>query len=130
MIVQIVDRETGRTLLTESQWNQELPRIGDVLELHCGQPERYVVEEVDWIFEHVPPERREEVPLHVLRILVSPEEKATAHHTFATAAVSAQEGDPLCQCGHKKSWHTPMRCIGDAGRCTCPGFTIPVDTPA
>jgi hypothetical protein len=130
MIVQVVDRETGRTLLTESEWNQELPRIGDVLEIHCGPAERYVVEEVDWVFEHVPAERREEVPLHFLRVLVSPEEKAKTRPAFATAVVTTAEGDPFCQCGHRKSWHTPMRCIGDAGRCTCSGFTAAVDTPA
>ena len=54
MIVIVVHKDSGTELLKETQWQEEPPRQGDVIELHCGDTSRWKVEEVDWVFEDSP----------------------------------------------------------------------------
>ena len=111
MQVVFVDAKTLEPVLKESTWELPPPREGDVVELHCGDSQRWVVSEVDWVFQDVPPEQHEEVPVRVLRVVVRPEGEA-----------ELKDMDPTCVCGHPKSIHAPGRCLGSASTCLCRGF--------
>ncbi|MCH8274051.1 MAG: hypothetical protein IH851_04610 [Armatimonadetes bacterium] len=118
----IVDSGTGQELLTESEWKEEPPRVGDIIELHCGETERYVVEEVDWVFEKTSAAKRDDVSLRTLKVLVRPAVEGEGAPVRAVVGVPGEQKDPECECGHRESRHAPMRCTGDAGRCQCTGF--------
>lgn len=118
MTVTFVNVRNGETVLTEPRWDLAPPREGDVMELHSGRMERWVVEEVDWVFEDVPEGTHHDVPVKGLKVMVIREEEVThgehgevLHH------------DPICVCGHAKSMHAPSRCLGNGSTCQCHGFT-------
>ncbi len=105
--------------MSESNWDMPIPRENDVVELHCGETQRWQVQEVEWVFEDAPASKHEEVAVRVLKVLVVPESMTLGgeeHHHV----------DPLCLCGHKKSMHAASRCLGDAGTCQCHAFTSTV----
>jgi hypothetical protein len=109
-----VDQRTMEPILSESAWEMTPPREGDVLELHCGEEQRWIVSEVDWVFEEVPREQHDEVPMRIMKIIVRPEVEGDR----------LGEGDPLCVCGHKRSVHAPERCLGSASTCLCRHFEM------
>ena len=125
MVIQVVDSRTGKELLRESDWKEEPPRVGDIIELRCGEMERYLVEEVDWVFEKSSPDKREEVPLKTLRVLVQPAPESGHSVSQAEEAVVSHREEHVCRCGHKRDVHTPTRCMGDAGRCECKEYQQP-----
>ncbi|MBL1149200.1 MAG: hypothetical protein D8M53_03210 [Armatimonadetes bacterium] len=127
MRLRFMSKETGEELLHESRWEGELPRVGDVVELHDGATHRWVVEEVDWVFEDAPPDQKDDIPLRCAVILVGPEaahEKATEAHEVAADPHHDWRGrsNRRCVCGHPEDLHTPIRCTGKAGFCDCTGF--------
>lgn len=122
MILKVVNSRTGEELLIEHDWADPCPGVGDVMELHCGETERWVVQEVDWVFEHVDPSVHEEVPLKCAMIMVVPE-RATREGAPDAFHDPADSRDPVCVCGHRQSVHTPTMCRGDASTCTCRGFS-------
>jgi hypothetical protein len=112
LIVIVVHKDSGTELLNETSWQEEPPRTGDVLELHCGDTSRWKVEEVDWVFEDRAKDDHDNVPLKHLRVVVQPYDSATG-----------KELDPICVCGHKQSIHSPNGCTGRSHTCECPKFT-------
>jgi hypothetical protein len=112
----IVNSDSGEEILKESDWPGELPRVGDIMELHSGAPTRYKVDEVDWVFEEAAVEVTEDVPLKYAKILVSIV-NGTSTHVHEEVA-----GHELCQCGHRAEIHTPNGCKGRGGYCECNGF--------
>lgn len=112
--VEFVDSRNMDRVLIETHWDLPLPREGDVVELHCGEASRWVVEELDWVFETVSQDQHEEVPVKKLKVMVIPEDLA---HRGEGRPV-----DPVCICGHPKSVHAPARCLGNASTCDCRGF--------
>ncbi|GEM_PF-2441372 len=121
MILRIKPDGGGEDLVVEHHWEGELPRAGDVMELHCGETKRFVVKEVDWVFEDVPSTVHEEVPLRHAVVVVVPESEA-ARNGAAVVQMRPSLSDPLCECGHRQSVHTPTMCRGDASTCTCRSF--------
>lgn len=111
----IVKKESGEEILRESDWPGELPRVGDIMELHSGATQRYKVEEVDWVFEEAPSQQHEDIPLKLAKILVS-------LHTSSSSLPGAPAGHELCQCGHRAEIHTEHGCKGRGGYCDCKGF--------
>lgn len=112
MTVKIVDHITGQELLLEHEWHEQIPHVGDILELHCGKPERWKVTEVDWVFMDTPPEKHEDVPVQYALVKVSP----------ADEVEHKEKKQRICLCGHPEDWHSAWRCIGAAGTCPCKGF--------
>ncbi len=112
----IVNNHSGEEILKESNWPGELPRVGDIMELHSGPAQRYKVEEVDWVFEDSPEEVHEDIPLKYAKILVS-----ILNGTSPTSSgpIGATE---LCKCGHRAEIHTAVGCKGRGGYCECKGF--------
>lgn len=112
MIVIVVHKDSGTELLKETVWKEEPPRMGDVIELHCGETSRWKVEEVDWVFEDSAKEAHDDVPLKHMRVVVMPYDSATG-----------KELDTMCFCGHKQSLHSPNGCTGRSHTCDCSRFT-------
>lgn len=112
MLVNVLHHKTGENLLKETAWQGETPRVGDVLELHCGHKQRWKVEEVDWVFEDVAESKHDDVPLRSLNVRVMPFDDATG-----------KEFDPVCVCGHAESIHSPNGCTGRSHTCECQKFT-------
>lgn len=113
MKVVFVDSTQGQIVLSESAWEGEHPMVGEVIELHNGPTTKWMVQEVDWVFEEAAP-GAEDVPMRLLKVLVLPYDLARA--------TGNKPYDPLCSCGHKRSMHAASRCLGDASTCTCQGF--------
>lgn len=113
MKVVFVDSTEGRIVLTENHWEGEHPMVGEVIELHSGPESKYMVQEVDWVFEEAKPDAQD-VPMKLLKVLVVPYDLAKA--------IGNKPHDPMCDCGHKRSMHAPGRCLGDASTCKCSGF--------
>ncbi len=111
MILTVIDASSGAEVLCEHGWQGEIPRKGDVMELHCGGTKRWRVDEVDWVFEDSAPENHDDIPLKSLVVKASPYDAATG----GTA-------DPVCQCGHRQSIHSPNGCTGRSHTCECAGF--------
>lgn len=112
MKIIFVDSSTGQTVLTETKWEGEHPVAGEVIELHCGETTKYMIQEVDWVFADS--SSSEDVPMKLLKVLVLPYDLARA--------TGNKPYDPVCTCGHKRSMHAPGRCLGDASTCQCGGF--------
>lgn len=115
MKVVFVDSRDGNIVLSESAWEGEHPLKGEVIELHSGHEEKWMVQEVDWVFEDAPEGAHDDVKMRLLRVLVLPYE-------LARSLGDKMEYDPMCVCGHKKSMHAPSRCLGMASTCPCEGF--------
>ncbi|MBA3725695.1 MAG: hypothetical protein H0W86_04385 [Armatimonadetes bacterium] len=111
MIVIVVNRATGEELLRERGWEGEFPRVGDIMELHCGETRRWRVDEVDWVFADAPAESHDDVPLKCLTVKASPFDVATG-----------RSADPICECGHRESIHSPNGCTGRSHTCECSSF--------
>lgn len=114
MILVVVNGSTGEELLNETLWEGEIPRVGDVMELHCGTESKWKVIEVDWVFADSPANKHEDVPLKSLCVKVS---------SLGSAPL---EADPFCTCGHRESLHSPNGCTGRSHTCDCPRFTAKV----
>lgn len=112
MLVTIIHKESGTELLREQSWQEEPPRQGDVIELHSGETSRWMVEEVDWVFEDADKDATVDVPLKQLRVVVMPYD-----------ATTGRELDPMCECGHRQSIHSPNGCTGRSHTCDCKSFT-------
>jgi hypothetical protein len=112
VIVIVVHKDSGTELLKETAWEGEAPHRGDVMELHCGDTSRWIVEEIDWVFDDAPKEDHDNVPLNHIRVVVMPFDASTG-----------KEHDPMCVCGHKQSIHSPNGCTGRSHTCECPKFT-------
>jgi hypothetical protein len=113
MVLVVVNKANGDELLRETGWQGEIPRVGDVMELHCGHTERWRVDEVDWVFEEAPEGKHDDVPLRNLVVKATPWDAATG-----------KEADPICQCGHRESLHSPNGCTGRSHTCECSGFKL------
>lgn len=101
-------------VLSESHWEGEHPLKGEVIELHAGAVAKWMVQEVDWVFEDSQ-EGEEDVKMKLLKVLVLP-------YDLARSLGDKMDFDPMCECGHKKSMHAPARCLGEASTCPCAGF--------
>ena len=121
MVLKVVNEKTDEVVVTEYEWQGELPRVGDVMEFHCGHEERWVVTEVDWVFAEVSESTHEEVPLHHTLIKVGPEAQSVPKSTHAAVSLT-QEESKYCECGHHKDVHTPTMCRGEASTCQCRTF--------
>ena len=112
MELRIINSRTKEELLKETSWNGEVPRTGDVMELHLGETQRWRVEEVDWVFAEAPPDQHEDVPVKHLAVLVRP-----ADEPVRRSATAGPIEDRVCECGHKESIHSPNGCTGRAHTC-------------
>lgn len=119
MRLEFVDSRSGEVILTESHWDLPPPRVQDVLELHNGPATRWVVQEVDWVFEGADRDKMSEIPVDHLAVVVIPEDEYDP-------AAETRARDPMCECGHKKSMHAAARCLGDGSTCSCQGFRAKV----
>jgi hypothetical protein len=115
--IEFVDVRSGETILSESSWEFPPPNSGDVLELHTGQTERWVVEDLEWVFADAPSGTKNDVPVRVLRVIVIREGEVVRDEHG-----DVKHHDPVCICGHTKGMHAPSRCLGDASTCQCTGF--------
>lgn len=115
MKVVFIDSRDGHLVLSESLWEGEHPQKGEVIELHSGHEEKWMVQEVDWVFVDAAEGATDDVPMKHLKVLVLPYE-------LARQLGDKMDYDPMCTCGHKRSMHAPSRCLGDASTCKCPGF--------
>jgi hypothetical protein len=115
MRIDFVDSRNGNVVLRESHWEGEHPTKGEVIELHSGPEAKWMVQEIDWVFEDAAPDA-EDVPMKYVKALVLPYE-------LARNMGANMNYDPMCTCGHKKSMHAPARCLGMASTCPCQGFT-------
>jgi hypothetical protein len=113
----VVKSDTGEEILREAKWPGELPRVGDIVELHSGPTQRWRVDEVDWVFEDAPSDAHDDVPLRCAKICVSVAAGSNGKPSEEIA------NDALCACGHRFELHTPTGCKGRAGYCECHGFT-------
>jgi hypothetical protein len=115
MILIVINRETGDEVLRETDWNGEIPRVRDIMELHSGATMRWQVHEVDWVFEEAPAGSHDDVPLKCLMVKVEPFDQETG-----------RAADPFCECGHRQSLHSPNGCTGRSHTCECGGFKAKV----
>jgi hypothetical protein len=116
MRIAFVDSRDGSIVLNETNWTGEHPQKGEVIELHSGHETRWMIQEVDWVFEDAPEGSHDDIAMRLLKVLVLPYE-------LARALGDKMEYDPMCTCGHKKSMHAAARCLGMASTCPCAGFT-------
>lgn len=107
----VVHSETGGELLSESNWTEEPPRIGDIIQL--GDNAKFKVQEVDWVFDGTP-EKHEDVPLKSLTVRALPIAQSSGE----------VERDPMCACGHRQSIHSPNGCTGRSHTCECLEFRL------
>lgn len=118
MVITFVDTHSGDVVLREYDWDMPIPQEGSVLELHSGPEQRFVVEEVDWVFVDAPAGEKDDIKVKELKVMVCPASEyggkdEDGHHRMS---------DPLCKCGHARSVHAPSRCLGAASTCQCHGF--------
>ena len=120
----VVNKQSGKEIFTESSWEGPVPRAGEVMEIHSGAEQRFVVEEVDWIFEDAPKDTHDEVPLKCAKVLVSIEiAEGDGKSTMGQAT-----GSEWCTCGHKSALHADHGCKGGGGYCPCTHFTPNLST--